>query len=89
MFAAFDAEHPEVYRLFLRFARELIAAGRTRGSAEQVVQRIRWETSVNPGRDGGGFKLNNWFRSRYARKLAAEYPEEFGQFFEFRERSNA
>lgn len=82
-FSAFHAEHPEVYVLYKRFAWELRAAGNNHGSSEQIIQRIRWETMVNRGHDGG-FKINDWFRARYARMLAAECPAEFGAFFSFR-----
>lgn len=87
-FREFHAAHPEVYVLYKQFARELLHAGHERGSSEQIIQRIRWETAVNPGRDGG-FKIDNWHRSRYARMLAAEHPAEFGTFFQFREAATA
>lgn len=82
-FAAFDAAHPEVYRLFVRFARELKARGHAHGSSDAILHRVRWETGANTERDGG-FKINNNFSSRYARKLAAEFSAEFADFFEFR-----
>lgn len=82
-FAAFDAAHPEVWKLYVRFAFELKRAGRDRGSSEQIIQRIRWETNVNPSRDDD-WKINDHYRKRYARKMVAEFPE-FEGFFEFRE----
>lgn len=82
-FEEFHAAHPDVYSQFKRFALQLLAAGRKRGSAEQIIQRIRWETAINPTRDDG-FKINDHFRSRYARKLAGE-DERFKEFFEFRQ----
>ena len=81
-FEEFHVEHPEVFRMFSEFASQLLAAGHRRGSAEQIIQRIRWQTSMNPGRDGG-FKINDHFRRRYAWMLAAADPR-FGEFFEFR-----
>ena len=81
-FATFDTEHPEVWALFRRFACELLAAGRSRGSSDQICHRIRWETAVNPGHDSG-FKINDHFTSRYARKLVAS-DSRFADFFEFR-----
>lgn len=83
-FAEFDAQHPEVYRMFRRFAEELLESGCEHGSAEQIVQRIRWEMSLNREGDSG-FRFNNWFRAHYARKLAAE-DARFADFFEFRSR---
>jgi hypothetical protein len=80
-FEEFDAAHPEVWTYFVRFANELLARSE-RGSADQIMQRIRWETTVNPDRDGG-LKLNDHFSSRYARKLAAQ-DVRFQHFFSFR-----
>jgi hypothetical protein len=81
-FAEFDEAHPEVWKAFVGFANDLINAGYTHGSAEMIYQRIRWETALNAERDGG-WKLNDHFRSRYARKLAAA-DSRFSEFFEFR-----
>lgn len=86
-FADFDRRFPEVYTLFIRFARELKARGHEQGSAEQIIQRIRWETAVNPDHGSGDYKINDHYRSRYARKLATEFPDEFGSFFHFRKRA--
>lgn len=86
-FEAFDAAHPEVWHLFKRFADELRRAGRRHGSADQIIQRIRWETSVNPEHDGG-FKIDDRFSSRYARKLMDEY-EWFRGFFHTRKLRSA
>lgn len=83
-FAEYHAAHPEVYRHFRKFAFELWNAGRRRGSAQQIIERIRWETSVNPNRDGG-LKINNWFRTHYAKMLVENEPV-FDGFFEFRSR---
>ena len=82
-FEDFDAEHPEVFELFVRFSKELIAAGHTSYSADAILHRIRWHFDVNAKKDGG-FKINNNFTSRYARKLATANPTEFGEFFRFR-----
>jgi len=84
-FAEFDAAHPEVYAMYRRFAYELIRAGCRRGSTQQILGRIRWETSVNPDHDGG-FKVNEVFKKLYAKKLVAEDPATFADFFEFRQR---
>jgi hypothetical protein len=82
-FVEFDAAHPEVYDLFKRFALELLGRGRERYSADAILHRIRWHYAVNPGKEFDGFKINDHFSSRYARKLAAE-DVRFAEFFEFR-----
>ena len=82
-FQEFDAKHPEVFDLFVAFSRELLTAGHESYSADAILHRIRWHFDVNEKRDSG-FKINNNFSSRYARKLAAINPIEFGSFFRFR-----
>lgn len=73
-FDQFDAENPEVWNLFVRFALELIKAGRTRLSASLVIERIRWETAVAT-RSENGFKINNNYTAYYARKFNENFPD--------------
>ena len=87
-FAEFDAAHPEVYEAFKFFARQLRDAGRERGSAEQIIQRLRWDTSLRAARGEHELKINDHFRTMYARKLATE-DSSFKAFFEFRQRRTA
>ena len=81
-FAAFDEAHPEVWALFVQFAVELRERGNTRNSADAILHRIRWHYAVNEQRDEG-FKINDHFSSRYARKLM-ETDARFKDFFETR-----
>jgi len=81
-FERFVADHPEVYTLFVQFAREWRSAGHSRGSASAICERIRWETGVNPEHDEG-FKMTDHFTSRLARKLMAD-DATFEGFFETR-----
>lgn len=81
-FEQFDAEHPEVWRWFVHFANELLAKGVRHSSADMILHRVRFETAANRERDGG-FKINDHFTSRYARKLIDADPR-FAQFFELR-----
>lgn len=85
-FAEFDREHPEVYRLFRTFAEQLLASGKTRGSARDIWGAIRWRYAVGSRTDA--YRLNNNYTALYARKLATE-DERFADFFEFRERKSA
>ena len=80
-FEAFDREHPEVFRLFKQYAESAMRAGFTRYSASAIFERIRWFHHIERG--DAEFALNNLWRSRYPRKLAAEDPR-FVDFFEFR-----
>jgi hypothetical protein len=38
-----------------------------------LVERLRWEYDTTT--TGDPFKLNNDYRSRYVRKIVAEYPD--------------
>lgn len=80
-FAAFHAEHPEVFDMFRTYANQLRASGWTRYSSDAIQHRIRWHRHVEQGdRD---FKLNDHFTSRYARMLIESDPS-FAGFFELR-----
>jgi len=80
-FADFHNTNPQVFELFVKFAREWKAKGHQRGSAEAIMQRIRWEVATQT--HGDKFKVNDHFRARYARLLVEKFPE-FEGFFEFR-----
>lgn len=80
-FVAFDAANPDVFTLFRQFADEAKRAGRTRFSADAIIQRIRW--FVNVETTGDEFKINDNFSAYYARKLIAE-DASFRGFFELR-----
>jgi hypothetical protein len=71
-------QNPHVYRLFKEFTFAAIRRGHKRLSAWLVVNRIRWETSVETL--GGDFKISNNFIAYYARLFMEEYPE-FKGFF--------
>lgn len=72
------AANPHVYELFKRFTFEAIARGHKRLSAWLVVNRIRWETSIETS--GGDFKLSNCHIAYYARLFMDEFPQHRGFF---------
>ena len=80
-FEKFHAENPVVYRLFCRFADELLARGRTRYSADAICHRIRWHVAVET--TDMDFKINDHYTAFYARLWMKDHPE-FGEFFETR-----
>jgi hypothetical protein len=86
---AFVVDHPDVWRLFCRFAFDLVASGRPHGGAKAIWERIRWEyaTSAHTARDVD-HALNNNLVAPIARIFAATYPER-ASFFRFRERTSA
>ena len=81
-FNYYDAENPEVWELFERFALE---AAQYRGnySANAIFQRIRWETMIQKK---GSFKVNNNWSKHYAHKFMVKYPQYVG-FFRTRQSS--
>lgn len=81
-FEEFHREHPEVYSYLLALAFELQMKGWVHYGIGALWERMRWHFKVE--HDQEDFKLNNNFRSRYARKMMAEHPALEG-FFELRE----
>jgi hypothetical protein len=67
-FLAFHASNPQVLTLLLRFADMLIASGRQRFGIAALWERMRWFVAIET-RSDTGLKLNNSYRSFYARLL--------------------
>lgn len=85
-FRAFDRAHPEVFRLFRKYAEDIRVCGQERYSADAILHRIRWHYHIERGeRD---FTVNNDYSSRYARLLMQVDPSFVG-FFEVRELRSA
>jgi hypothetical protein len=80
-FGKYDKEHPDIWDLFCTFTKDAIRAGHKSFSARSIVERIRWETSVQWR---GEFKINNSFAAFYARKFHKQNPQHDG-FFSTRE----
>ncbi len=80
-FREFHQAHPDVYRLFARFANEIRATGRERYGAKSLIERIRWH--IDTSSRGEPFKLDNSLTSRYVRLLISDDPS-FNGFFEQR-----
>jgi len=81
-FIKFDTDNPDIWQLFIRFAMELIKAGRKRYSVEGIMHRIRWHVSIEI-KGGKEYKINNNFSAFYGRKFTRQFPEHEG-FFRFR-----
>jgi hypothetical protein len=71
-------QNPHVYALFKEFTFQAILRGHRRLSAWLVVNRIRWETTVET--NGGDFKISNDFIAYYSRLFMEEHPEYSGFF---------
>lgn len=80
-FEAFHSANPQVFQHFKRFAWEAKRMGRSRWSADAIIQRIRWFICIETA--GDDFKVNDHFSAEYARLLIAEEPA-FEGFFELR-----
>jgi hypothetical protein len=76
---AWHLENPHVYRLFKRFTFQALMKRRHKHlGAWLVVNRIRWETSIET--TGEDFKISNDFIAYYARLFMAQHPEHKGLF---------
>lgn len=82
-FLVFHSEHPQVYRLFEKFAKQLIENGFKKLGAKMIIERIRWEMSTK-SKDAAGFKINNNYTCYYSRLFIKNNPEHSDKF-EFRE----
>tara|TARA_R110001632_G_scaffold26828_2_gene72278 strand:+ start:1159 stop:1434 length:276 start_codon:yes stop_codon:yes gene_type:complete len=75
---AWHKDNPHVWGLFERFTLEAIGAGLSNSSAWLIVNRIRWETTIET--QGGEFKISNDFIAYYARLFHYHYPQYEGFF---------
>lgn len=68
---------------FEYYARKVLAAGRTRFSAEMIINRMRWYAQIET--NDPDYKINNNWKKPLAEDLMRRCPE-FAGFFETRER---
>ena len=67
-FEQFHEDNPRVYKLLVLFTLAARRAGWERYGISSIFERVRWHLSIET-HDKDGFKLNNNYRSRYARML--------------------
>lgn len=80
-FQRFHLAHPDVYQEMVRLARAVKARGYARYGSMAIWERLRWHFDIDrPEREGGGFKLNNNYRSHYADLIMAQEPDLAGFF---------
>jgi hypothetical protein len=84
-FKDFHAEHPEVYTQLVSLARQWQMNGTAKLGIATLFEVLRWNSHLNPGKDGG-YKLNNNYRALYARLIMEQEPLLKG-IFEIRERT--
>ena len=75
---AWHKQNPHVYDLFEKFTLDAISKGHERLSAWLIVNRIRWETTVETR--GDDFKISNDFIAYYARLFMHNHPRYEGFF---------
>lgn len=80
-FAAYHQANPWIARRLDEMTAELAAAGRTRVGIGMLFEVLRWEAARST--TGDPFRLNNSYRSRYARLLIERRPE-WADVFELR-----
>ncbi len=75
-FEHFHSENPIVYATLVRFAREWRLARTDRCGVGMLWEVMRWEVSLRglPA-TGEDFKLNDHYRSRYARLIMLQEPD--------------
>ena len=83
----YNAEHPEIWKLFVRFTFDRIRRGHKHYSVNAVFERIRWHVDGVGGNNQATFKLNNNYRAFYARRFMKMYPKHEG-FFRTREQTS-
>jgi hypothetical protein len=81
-FLDFHGKNPCVYELFDNFTRLLLDRGYEHHSADAVLHRIRWATTVETTE--ADFKINNNYSAYYARLWMKNNPAHEG-FFRCRE----
>ena len=82
-FFEFHAANPHVYDELVRLAHRWKAAGHTGCGMGMLFEVLRWNAGLRTTGDADGLKLNNNYRSRYARIIQANEPDLVG-FFETR-----
>lgn len=80
-FRKFHGKHPNVYEELRRLSFDWIRVRRCRWSVDAAYQVLRWQRHMAGLPDESeAFKLNDHYRSRYARLLMANEPELEGLF---------
>lgn len=72
-FLRFHHENPHIYDEIVKLARRARGAGSTRIGIGMVFEVMRWRHTI--GSSGDDFKLNNNYRSYYARMVMAREPD--------------
>lgn len=80
-FSKYHVENPRVFELFKKYSYQLKNSGVKHYGVGAIMERIRWHIAVET--TGDEFKINNNYRSCYARLLITKDPW-FETFFKTR-----
>lgn len=80
-FLAFHSANPHIYDALVSLARRAKAAGRRKAGIGMLWEVLRWDIFIRT--TGTEYKLNNNYRSRYARLIMHREPD-LADFFETR-----
>lgn len=77
-FEEFHDKNPHVYVALVKLARQLMARGHKKIGIAMLWEVLRWQSMLQT--EGDPFKLNNDYKSRYARLIMAIEPDLEGVF---------
>ena len=77
-FLRFHKENPHVYDELVMLARRAVKAGASKLGIGMLFEVLRWRHTLRTG--GDDFKLNNNYRSYYARLVMTQEPDLAGVF---------
>lgn len=73
-FRTYHFRNPNTFCLFVRYLRELVQSGHTKGSTWLIVNRIRWDAVINHDEEFE-FALSNDFNALYSRLTMHYFPQ--------------
>lgn len=83
-FREFHEKNPQVYQQLVKHARTAKARGKPKISIELLVNVVRWYTFLHTDDPNSEFKINNNYKSRYARMIMEQEPD-LSSIFNLRE----
>lgn len=82
-FLEFHTANPWVYDALVKLARDLLERGHNRCGIGMLFEVLRWQWARSTTDPSSEFKLNNNYRSRYARLIMEREPD-LAEAFEVR-----
>lgn len=74
-FKEFHAKNPRVYSQLVKLARQAKATGKHKMSIELLVNAVRWLSFLETEDTNSDFKINNNYKSHYARLIMEQEPD--------------